>query len=190
VRDKITAEGLCINGRMQSTVFDADLHERKYSAKKRTDFLWQKNQVTHTQNQVTEHFDVEAGHLSVIDAFLAVRGQTLTPGQTLTIPIFDSRKKYELVVEVLAKKETLKAPWGEKISCILVKPKLKTAGIFTNKGEMLLWMSDDERHIPMKMMAKIKFGRVFARLSSYSKDSPQNTIQPTNTAAQQSNAAP
>ncbi|MDQ6969345.1 MAG: DUF3108 domain-containing protein [Mariprofundus sp.] len=190
VRDKITAEGLCINGRMQSTVFDADLHERKYSAKKRTDFLWQQNQVTHTQNQITEHFDVEAGHLSVIDAFLAVRAQTLTPGQSLTIPIFDSRKKYELVVEVLAKKETLKAPWGEKISCILVKPKLKTAGIFTQKGEMQLWMSDDERHIPMKMMAKIKFGRVFARLTSYSKDSPQNTIPPTNTTAPQASAAP
>ncbi len=180
VRDKITAEGLCIDGRMQSTVFDADLHERKYAAKKRTDFLWQKNQVTHTQNQITEHFDVAAGHLSVIDAFLAVRGQKLTPGQTINIPIFDSRKRYELVVEVLPKKETLKAPWGEKISCVLVKPKLKTAGIFTNKGEMLLWMSDDARHIPLKMMAKIKFGRVFAHLTSYSKDvkdTPQPTVQ-------------
>jgi len=178
VRDHITAEGLCIDGRMQSTVFDADLHERKYKAKKRTDFLWQNNQVTHTQNQVTEHFDVAAGHLSVIDAFLAVRGQQLSPGQTITIPIFDSRKKYELVVEILAKKETLKAPWGEKVSCILVKPKLKTAGIFTQKGEMQLWMTDDARHIPLKMMAKIKFGRVFARLTSYSKDIPQAPVPP------------
>jgi len=178
VRDQITAEGLCIDGRMQSTVFDADLHERKYKAKKRTDFLWQKNQVTHTQNQITEHFDVAAGHLSVIDAFLAVRGQQLSPGQTITIPIFDSRKKYELVVEVLPKKETLKAPWGKKVSCILVKPKLKTAGIFTQKGEMLLWMTDDARHIPLKMMAKIKFGRVFARLTSYSRDVPQAIVPP------------
>jgi len=167
VRDYITAEGLCVDGRIQSTLFKADLHERKYTAKKRTDYLWRENKVTHTQNQITEHFDVPAGHLSVIDAFLAVRGLKLTPGETVNIPIFDSRKQYELEVNVLPKKEILKAPWGEKVSCILVKPKLKTAGIFTNKGDMLLWMTDDERHIPIKLMAKIKFGRIFARLTDY-----------------------
>jgi len=167
VRDYITAEGICVDGHMQSTLFDANLHERKYKAQKRTDFLWQSNQVTHTQNKITEHFDVPAGHLSVIDAFLAVRGLKLIPGQTVNIPVFDSRKQYEIEVNVAAKREILKTPWGEKVSCIIVKPKLKTAGIFTNKGEMTLWMTDDERHIPIKMMAKIKFGRIFAHLKAY-----------------------
>jgi len=167
VRDYITAEGICVDGKMQSTLFDADLHERKYKAKKRTDYLWKENKVTHTQNQITEHFDVPAGHLSVIDAFLAVRNLELIPGQTVNIPVFDSRKQYEIEVNILPYKETLKTPWGEKVSCILVKPKLKTAGIFTNKGEMLLWLTDDERHIPLKMKAKIKFGSIFARLTAY-----------------------
>jgi len=172
VRDYITAEGLCIDGKIQSTLFDANLHERKYKARKRTDYLWKENKVTHTQNQITEHFDVPAGHLSVIDAFLAVRGLTLTPGQTVNIPVFDSRKQYEIEVNVLPRKEVLKAPWGEKVSCILVKPKLKTAGIFTNKGDMLLWMTDDDRHIPLKMKARIKFGSIYAHLTSYTKDAP------------------
>lgn len=172
VRDHITAEGLCIHGQMQSTLFDADLHERKYKAKKRTEYLWKENKVSHTQNQVTEYFDVPAGHLSVIDAFLAVRKLKLIPGKTINIPVFDSRKKYEIEVHVLAKKEMIKAPWGKKVRCVLVKPKLKTAGIFTNKGDMLLWMTDDARHIPLKLMAKIKFGRIFAHLTSYSKHTP------------------
>jgi len=177
VRDYITAEGICVDGKIQSTLFDANLHERKYTAKKRTDYLWQDNKVTHTQNKVTEHFDVPAGHLSVIDAFLAVRKLKLVPGQTVKIPVFDSRKQYEIVVEVLSKKQTLKAPWGERVSCIVVKPKLKTAGIFTNKGEMTLWMTDDERHIPIKMKAKIKFGSIYARLTSYTKAEPVLTTQ-------------
>ena len=176
VRDYITAEGLCVDGRMQSTLFMADLHERKYVAKKRTDYLWKDNKVTHTQNQVTEYFDVPSGHLSVIDAFLAVRSLKLIPGQTVNIPIFDSRKQYELEVNVLSRKETIKAPWGERVSCILVKPRLKTAGIFTNKGEMLLWMTDDERHIPLKLMAKIKFGRIFARLNDYQFTQPTTPV--------------
>ena len=168
VRDYITAEGICINGHMQSTLFDANLQERKYSAVKRTEFLWQKNEVTHTQNQVTEHFDVPAGHLSVIDAFLAVRGLDLKPGLTVNIPVFDSRKRYEIEVNIAAKKEMMGAPWGEKVSCIIVHPKLKSEGIFTNKGEMTLWMTDDERHIPIKMAAKIKFGSIIAQLTAYS----------------------
>jgi len=172
VRDYITAEGVCVDGRMQSTLFNADLHERKYTAKKRTEFLWKENKVSHTQNKVTEFFDVDAGHLSVIDAFFAVRNLKLIPGQTLKVPVFDSRKRYEIEVIVLSEKETLKAPWGEKVECILVRPKLKTEGIFTNKGEMTLWLSNDERHIPIKMAAKIKFGRIFAHLNAYRKATP------------------
>jgi len=172
VRDYITAEGICVDGKMQSVLFDANLHERKYRAQKRTEFHWRKNQVTHTQHQITEYFDVPAGHLSVIDAFLAVRNIDLKAGQTLAIPIFDSRKRYEIQVNVMQKKEVLKAPWGEQVRCIIVKPKLKTAGIFTNKGEMTLWMTDDARHIPIKLMAKIKFGRIFAHLTSYSRQAP------------------
>jgi len=172
VRDHITATGICVNGNMQSTVFDANLHERKYKANKRTDFLWQQNRVSYTQHQVSEYFDVPAGHLSIIDAFLSVRKQQLKAGETVTVSVFDSRKRYELQVNVLAKKAILTAPWGEKVRCIIVNPKLKTAGIFTNKGKMTLWMTDDERHIPIKMMAKIKFGRIFARLTSYSMTPP------------------
>jgi len=167
VRDYITAEGICVNGKMQSTLFDANLHERRYRAQKRTEFIWRKNQVTHTQHEVTEFFDVPAGHLSIIDAFLAVRNLDLKAGQTLEIPIFDSRKRYEIQVNILDKTETLKAPWGEMVRCIIVNPKLKTAGIFTHKGTMTLWMTDDARHIPIKLKAKIKFGHIYAHLTSY-----------------------
>jgi len=172
VRDHITAEGICVDGKMQSTLFDANLHERKYKAKKRTEFHWRIHQVTHTQHQITEYFDVPAGHLSVIDAFLAVRNVDLHTGQTISIPVFDSRKRYEIQVNIRDKKETLLAPWGEKVRCIIVEPKLKTAGIFTNKGKMTLWMTDDARHIPLKLKAKIKFGHIYARLKSYSKQPP------------------
>jgi len=178
VRDYITAEGICVDGKMQSTLFDANLHERKYKAQKRTEFLWRKNQVTHTQHQVTEFFDVPAGHLSVIDAFLLVRNLDLKVGQTLAIPIFDSRKRYEIQVNIMPKTEVLDTPWGKKVRCIIVKPKLKTAGIFTNKGKMTLWMTDDARHIPIKLMAKIKFGRIFAHLTGYSMTPVDTPVAP------------
>ncbi|MDX8404816.1 MAG: DUF3108 domain-containing protein [Mariprofundus sp.] len=168
VRDYITAEGICINGRMQSTLFDANLRERKYTAKKKTEFLWQQDKVIYTQHKNRESFDVPAGHLSVIDAFLAVRQLPLKAGESYRIPVFDSRERYEIIVDINDKHETVTAPWGEKINCLLVTPKLKTAGIFTDRGEMTLWMSDDERHLPLKIMVKIKIGRIKVRLTEYS----------------------
>ena len=173
VRDHITAEGICVDGKMQSTLFDTDLHERKYRAKKNASFLWQENKVRFIQNGVTELFDVPAGHLSVIDAFLAVRKLKLKAGQTINVPVFDSRKRYEIVVNVLPQKKRLKAPWGEEVDCIIVQPKLKTEGIFASKGEMTLWMTDDEHHIPIKMSAKIKFGHINTHLTGYSRATPK-----------------
>jgi len=116
---------------------------------------------------------VPAGHLSVIDAFLAVRNLKLTAGQTVNVPVFDSRKRYEIEVNILPEKARIKAPWGEEVDCIVVRPKLKTEGIFASKGEMTLWMTDDNRHIPLKMSAKIKIGRIITHLTGYSSGASQ-----------------
>jgi len=167
VRDTITAKGVCNAGRMQSTVFDIDQHERSYHASKKTRFLWKQNKVTFAQNGKTDTYDVPAGHLSVLDAFFAVRNLKLVAGKNLSIPVFDSRKRYEIVVQVSPKKKKMKAPWGGFVDCIEVEPKLKTAGIFSSTGEIKIWMTDDAQHIPLKMTAKIKIGHIVALLSDY-----------------------
>ncbi len=169
VRDHITAEGICVHGKMQSTLFDAKLQERKYSAIKRTDFLWKENKVRYTQPGNQEYFHVKRGHLSVMDAFFSIRQYPLKPGTRLQIPIFDSGEKYNLEITVLKKTKKIKAPWGKRVECIVLQPKLKTAAIFTQPGKMTLWLTNDSRHIPLKMAAKLKFGRILAKLVDYRK---------------------
>jgi hypothetical protein len=167
VRDTIISQGICVDGHMQSTNFDLEQHERKYHAVKKTLFDWQHDKVLYTQNNKTDTYKVKAGHLNVMDAFFLVRQQPLELGQTLSIPVFDSRKIYEVVVHVSKKTKRLHAPWGGYVECILVEPKLKTAGVFSSKGKIKIWMTHDKRHIPIKMTAKIKIGRIIAHLSAY-----------------------
>ncbi|MDX8392616.1 MAG: DUF3108 domain-containing protein [Mariprofundaceae bacterium] len=168
VRDTTISTGVCRNGKLQSTLFDVVQHESKYHSKKQVHFLWPENKTTHTQNGKTDSYDVEAGHLNAIDAFFRVRKLNLQPGMEIHIPIFDSRKKYELIVEV-KKRVKLFAPWGKSVNCLIVVPKLKTKGIFSSKGTIKLWLTDDARHIPLKMTAKVKIGRIVAKLNSYTK---------------------
>lgn len=170
VRDEIIAEGKCNNGHMQSSLFELKQLEVKYRANKKTEFIWPEGKVHYTQNDRTDAYDVKPGELDVMDAFFAVRSMPLEKGKVLKIPVFDSRKNYEIEVRVL-KKEHLRAPWHKLVECLVIEPKLKTAGIFSSKGEMKVWLTNDARRIPLKMTAKIRFGRIIARLTGYRKDS-------------------
>ncbi len=166
VRDRTISEGICRNGKMQSTLFDVVQNEGRYHSKKRVHFFWRKGISTFSQNGKTDDYDVPAGHLNAIDAFFAVRKMKLTPGMVVHVPIFDSRKRYMLEVAVL-KIERLMAPWGKSVECLVIEPRLKTRGIFSSKGKVKLWLTRDTRHIPLRMVAKVKIGHVVARLRSY-----------------------
>jgi len=168
VRDKITSEGVCHQGKMQSTLFSVNQLEHTYKALKTAVFDWEHDKVHYTQGGKTDHYDVPAGYLNVMDAFFLLRGMPLEKGQVLRIPIFDARKLYDIEVHVLGK-EALMMPNGRKQMCIIVEPKLKSEAIFSSIGSMKLWLSDDALRIPVKMSAKIRFGHVIARLVKYKK---------------------
>lgn len=166
VRDSIVSEGLCVDGHMQSELLTLDQNEGKYRSKKRTAYDWRQEKVTFTHNDNTKEFDLPAGHLDVIDAFFSVRGLPLEVGKELPIPVFDNGKRYDIIVRVL-KKEKRWAPWKKAVDCWVIEPILKTSGIFTSKGKMKIWITDDERRIPLKITAKLKFGSIIVRLVDY-----------------------
>ncbi|MDT8375311.1 MAG: DUF3108 domain-containing protein [Mariprofundaceae bacterium] len=166
VRDTIVSEGLCLNGKIQSTRFDLDQHENRYKANKKTEFLWKENRATFTQNNKTDSYDVPAGHLNVMDAFFLTRTLPVEKSRVIKIPVFDARKRYEIEVRLL-KKERIRAPWGDMVECLVIEPKLKSEGIFSSVGTMQVWLTNDSRRIPLKMTAKIKIGRIVARLTGY-----------------------
>ncbi len=167
VRDTIISEGVCVDGKLQSTRFDLNQHENRYRANKKTEFLWKENKVRYTQNNRTDIYDVPAGHLNVMDAFTKVRMLDLKPGDVIHIPVFDSRKSYDVIINVSNKKQKVRMPSGKMVECLIIEPKLKTAGVFSSKGSIKIWMTNDHRHIPLKMTAKIKIGRIIARLINY-----------------------
>jgi len=167
VRDRIISEGICQGHTMQSTLFSLNQQERSYRAVKKTVFDWSHGIVHYTQHNKTDDYVVSAGHLNVMDVFFKVRSLNLKPGDRMSIPIFDSRKTYELIVVVEKKTVMMPSPWGKRVECLVVEPQLKTAGMFSSKGKIKVWMTNDSRHIPVKMTAKIKIGRIIAYLTDY-----------------------
>ncbi len=103
-----------------------------------------------------------------LSALYYVRTQELIPGTQIHIPQFDNGKMYNLAVDI-QKREKIKVPAGE-FNAILVEPLLASEGIFKSEGRMRIWLTDDERKIPVKMTSKIAIGSIGAHLSRIQTD--------------------
>ena len=101
--------------------------------------------------------------LDVISAFFYVRTQDLQVGKTIEIPHYDNDKVYYLTVEI-QKKQQVRVPAG-KFNCIVVEPKLKTQALFKHEGRIKIYLTDDEKKIPVMMVSKVTFGQIAAKLT-------------------------
>ena len=99
----------------------------------------------------------------VLSAFYFVRTRPLPDGATIVIPTHDNEKTYDMVVNVL-RRERVEVPAG-KFDCVLVEPVLKSEGIFKSKGQMYVWLSDDERRIPVQVKSKVPIGSISVSLT-------------------------
>jgi len=78
---------------------------------------------------------------------------------------FYKDKVYDLDVKYLGK-ETIEVPAG-KFDCFIVEPLVKEGGLFKHEGNIIVWLTDDELKIPVKVRTKIIVGYVEAKLTSY-----------------------
>ncbi|MDQ7787026.1 MAG: DUF3108 domain-containing protein [Thermodesulfovibrionales bacterium] len=97
-----------------------------------------------------------------ISSFFHIRLLRLVVGEPVYVTIFDSKKVWNVEVQVL-RKEKVSLPIGT-FNTIVIKPVLKSEGIFFGKGEILIWLTDDIKHIPVKLQTKVAVGSITATL--------------------------
>lgn len=94
--------------------------------------------------------------------FYYVRTLPLEVGKPVFVSILDNKRLWNIEVQVL-KKERIETMLGE-VDTILIKPLIKSEGIFQKKGAIYIWLTDDERRIPVKMKTKVAIGSITATL--------------------------
>jgi hypothetical protein len=109
--------------------------------------------------------EVAAGAQDVLSILYFARGLDLDVGQGVIIPSHVDKKNAAVELRVL-KREQVTVPAGT-FTCGVVEPLLKTAGLFKQEGRLTLWVSDDEKRIPVIMKSKVKVGSITAVLESY-----------------------
>jgi hypothetical protein len=113
----------------------------------------------------TKH--LEAGIPSCLTDLLTgafyASSQVLEVGKSFAMPVVDPLRTVVVTMKVEAR-EALKTPAGT-FKTIRVEP-TADAGVVKNRGQIWIWYSDDERHLPVQMRARSFWGTITFRLAS------------------------
>lgn len=102
--------------------------------------------------------------LDTLSGIYYLRTRSLQVGRTETLHIYDSESYAEVPVEIL-RREHLRLANLTRVDTLVVRPQ-EGNGIFRRTGDVLIWMTDDERRVPVKITTSIALGRVSAELVS------------------------
>lgn len=100
--------------------------------------------------------------ISVIYHF---RTLDLTPGRTYDFELISDAKLYTVHAKVL-RRERVQTPAGT-FSCVRVEPQMISGGV-PREERLVIWYTDDERKIPVRIRTEIKVGAITASLRAVS----------------------
>lgn len=142
--------------------------EGKYRSNKETIFDQSGKKVTflnHLKETKEEHAMEGRDLWDVISGFYYLRTHPMETGKTISIHVFDSNKFLTAEVIVMGK-ERIEDINQKGIDTVRVKPVLNSDGLFKNKGTIMVWFTDDEDRIPVRMETEVPVGKIIAKLMS------------------------
>jgi hypothetical protein len=141
-----------------------NLREGKHRRERRVTYDRESGKITldDLKNKNTQEFEMDGEVYDPLSAFYMVRTMDLEVGKSESLRVFDNGKLYDVEVQVL-KKETVHLPHGT-FDTIKIKPVLMSEGIFVRKGDVFIWVTDDEKKIPVKVESKVKVGSIHVEL--------------------------
>lgn len=104
----------------------------------------------------------------IVSAFFYARTldySNLKVGDKIPLKNFYKDKVYDLDV-VYHGKETIEVEAG-KFECLIVEPLVQEGGLFKSEGSIMLWMTNDDAKMPVRVKTKVVVGAIDADLTSY-----------------------
>ncbi len=157
------------------------IKESKQLAEARTFLDSKTNKASYWQKRVTKEHGEESKKLdwdilpysqNVISAAYYLRSFQYEVSKRVGFRVADEGKNIVFTGEVL-RREKLDTDIGE-LDTIVLKPHIMVDGAFAPVGEILVWLTDDDRKFIVRIESKIKIGTIVAKLRSLEKgqDSP------------------
>jgi len=140
-------EGLLVS----DTGFNLMYHERK--------IFWVDRLKKRYSDEALENLDT----LDFVSGFYFLRLQPLKVGTSLTLRLYDGDTTVSVPITVL-REEKLSLPGMRNADALVVEPRFPESGFFRNNRDLLVWLSNDENHVPVRFEATTPIGRIVAEL--------------------------
>lgn len=153
--------------------FQIVVKESKQLADIRTFFDFKKNTASFWEKRVRKdqpesnkkiEWDIKPFSQNVISAIFYLRTFQLEPGKKLAFHVADEGKNIVFNGTVL-RRETLDSDVGE-LKTVVVKPEFEVDGVFKPVGDILVWLTDDDRKLVVRIESKIKIGTIVGKVKS------------------------
>lgn len=116
------------------------------------------NKVLQTKNQPALDWATD-----IASGWYVLRAQKMKVGDTISFPLSDNGDTYNIDVIVLGE-EKVETDFG-KFSTYKLEMKLFDGKFIRRKGTLLLWVTKDDRHIPVRATIQSGFGTVTAKIT-------------------------
>jgi hypothetical protein len=140
---------------------------RRREGKKKEDieyvFHQKEGTVTAVRGGLTEVLPIPAGTQDIISCLYYTRTLlSLKPGASLTMNVYHDKKNRPVEVRV-EDLETIGSRWGgrETARLLVIMP---FHGLFMNQGNIRVWVTTDDRRMPLRMKANVILGSIVADL--------------------------
>jgi hypothetical protein len=153
-------------------VLGSDMHEDENSRRRRVrvklsedgrSALVVKQKEGETPREATH--ELAEGTLDVAGATFALRNRELEVGREYAYPVFTGSRSFLMKAKVEAK-ETLGTEVGKQ-EVFRLRVYTEFSGKLASKRDMVVWMTADARHLPVRIEADLALGALVAELTGY-----------------------
>lgn len=152
-------------GRFHSLGFEKHLREGGYKKDIKITYDQHKNKGTYTDKKKTVEIDIPDDVMDPLSAMFYIRTMDIKVGDEILIPATDNKKIYDIKV-IVHKREKVEVEAG-KFDCFVVEPVMADGGVFKKNGKVKVWLTADEKKMPVKMETKVYIGSIDAELDWY-----------------------
>jgi len=117
-------------------------------------------------NKIDKVYVIEGEANNEFSSFFNSRLMQFIVGEKFIVPTFADKKRVEVVVNTVSKKEFKKTLLGPVIA-VEIMPVMTFKGLYEKKGDTVIWYTDDECRVPIKINSKILIGSLTAELVAY-----------------------
>lgn len=132
------------------------------------DFIAEFDQINHRAITTEGEYPIPPYVHDIMSAFYIARVydfSNFVPGQKLHLQNFYKDSTYELDVKYKGK-QRVEVTAGT-FDCIILEPLAQEGGLFKSEGRVYVWLTDDERKMPVKVSTKIIIGSIESELIEY-----------------------